>query len=67
LFAGFVLPFILFPVLRHAVGLARSDAASVAAHYGSVSVVTFAIATAYLQQRGIAAESFKPVLLGGMI
>ena len=64
--AGFVLPFILFPVLRHVVGLARSDAASVAAHYGSVSVVTFAIATAYLQQRGIAAESFMPVLLALM-
>lgn len=66
LFAGFALPFILFPVLRHAVGLARSDAASVAAHYGSVSVVTFAIATAYLQQRGIPAESFMPVLLALM-
>ena len=65
-FAGFVLPFVLFPVLRHAVGLARSDAASVAAHYGSVSVVTFAIATAYLQQRGIPAESFMPVLLALM-
>jgi hypothetical protein len=48
------------------VGLARSDAASVAAHYGSVSVVTFAIATAYLQQRGIPAESFMPVLLALM-
>ncbi len=66
LFVGFVLPFILFPVLRHAVGLVRSDAASVAAHYGSVSVVTFAIATAYLQQRGIPAESFMPVLLALM-
>ncbi len=65
-FAVFVPPFILFPVLRHAVGLARSDAASVAAHYGSVSVVTFAIATAYLQQRGIPAESFMPVLLALM-
>lgn len=64
--AGFVLPFLLFPVLRHAVGLARPDAASVAAHYGSVSVVTFAIASAYLQQRGIAAESFMPVLLALM-
>jgi len=65
-FAGFALPFILFPVLRHAVGLARADAASVAAHYGSVSVVTFAIATAYLQQRSIPAESFMPVLLALM-
>lgn len=65
-FAGFALPFILFPVLRHVVSLARSDAASVAAHYGSVSVVTFAIATAYLQQRGIPTESFMPVLLALM-
>jgi hypothetical protein len=64
--AGFVLPFLLFPVLRHAVGLSRVDAASVAAHYGSVSVVTFAIASAYLQQRGVAAESFMPVLLALM-
>lgn len=65
-FAGFVLPFLLFPVLRHVVGLTRADAASVAAHYGSVSVVTFAIATAYLQQRGIPVESFMPVLLALM-
>lgn len=65
-FAGFALPFVLFPLLRNAVGLGRADAASVAAHYGSVSVVTFAIATAYLQQRGIPAESFMPVLLALM-
>ena len=64
-FAGFALPFILFPVLRHVVGLARSDAASVAAHYGSVSVVTFAIATAYLQQRvGIPAPRIAQVFNG---
>lgn len=64
--AGFALPFMLFPALRHVVGLTRTDASSVAAHYGSVSVVTFAIATAYLQQRGIPAESFMPVLLALM-
>lgn len=66
MFAGFALPFLLFPALRMMVGLSRVDAASVAAHYGSVSVVTFAIATAYLQQRGVAAESFMPVLLALM-
>lgn len=66
MFSGFALPFLLFPALRHLVGLGRADAASVAAHYGSVSVVTFAIATAYLQQRGIPAESFMPVLLALM-
>ncbi len=63
---GFALPFILFPLLRRLAGLSRADAASVAAHYGSVSVVTFAIASAYLERRGIAAESFMPVLLALM-
>ncbi len=63
---GFALPFILFPLLRRLAGLSRADAASVAAHYGSVSVVTFAIASAYLERRGITAESFMPVLLALM-
>lgn len=64
--AGFAMPFMLFPLLLHGVGLKRADAASVAAHYGSVSVVTFAIGSAYLQQRGITYESFLPVLLALM-
>jgi hypothetical protein len=63
---GFVLPFLLFPLLRRLAGLSRADAASVAAHYGSVSVVTFAIAAAYLERSGVAAESFMPVLLALM-
>lgn len=63
---GFAVPFLVFPLLRHVVGLVRADAASVAAHYGSVSVVTFAIAGAYLDRRGITAESFMPVLLALM-
>lgn len=65
-FAGFAVPFLLFPALLDGVGLKRADAASVAAHYGSVSVVTFAIGSAFLQQRGIAYESFLPVLLALM-
>ncbi len=63
---GFAVPFLVFPLLRRLVGLAQADAASVAAHYGSVSVVTFAIAGAYLERRGITAESFMPVLLALM-
>jgi hypothetical protein len=65
-FAGFALPFLLFPLLLHGVRLKRADAASVAAHYGSVSVVTFAIGSAFLQQRAIPYESFMPVLLALM-
>lgn len=53
---GFAIPFALFPALR-ALKLAGADAAAVAAHYGSVSVVTFAVATAALTRSGIAYES----------
>jgi len=53
---GFAIPFVLFPLLRM-LKLAGPDAASVAAHYGSVSVVTFAVATAALARAGIAYES----------
>jgi hypothetical protein len=53
---GFAIPFALFPLLR-ALKLSGADAASVAAHYGSVSVVTFAVASAALARAGIEAES----------
>ena len=54
---GLTIPLLLYPVLRRLVRLNGFDAASVAAHYGSVSVVTFAVASAYLMQRNIAFES----------
>lgn len=53
---GFAIPFALYPPLR-ALRLAPADAASVAAHYGSVSVVTFAVAVAALARAGIEHES----------
>jgi hypothetical protein len=53
---GFVIPFLLFPLAR-ALRLNGPDAASLVAHYGSVSVVTFAVATAALAREGIAYES----------
>ena len=54
---GLVIPLLLYPVLRRLVGLNGFDAASVAAHYGSVSVVTFAVASAYLTYRNIEFEA----------
>ena len=45
---GTVLTLIAYPLLRFAGRLARADAAAIAAHYGSVSVGTFAVAVAYL-------------------
>ncbi len=53
---GFAIPFLLVPVLRR-LGLSAVDSASLAAHYGSVSVVTFAVASSYLAKRGVPLES----------
>ncbi len=53
---GFAIPFLLFPLAR-VLRLSRPDAASLAAHYGSVSVVTFAVATATLTRQGVSYES----------
>ena len=52
---GATIPFALVSVLKR-VGLNGVDSAAVAAHYGSVSVVTFAVASAYLQRKQIAFE-----------
>ncbi|SFC01657.1 hypothetical protein SAMN05660443_1152 [Marinospirillum celere] len=44
---GFIIPLILIPLLRLLVGLNSANAISLAAHYGSVSAGTFAVALAY--------------------
>ena len=53
---GFAIPFVLYPVLR-ALRLAPADAAALGAHYGSVSVVTFAVASAALVRAGLPHEA----------
>jgi uncharacterized protein len=60
---GLVIPLIAFPVLRALGRLPRADAASIAAHYGSVSVVTFAVGQNYLHAKGIAFEAHMPLIL----
>jgi hypothetical protein len=60
---GLVIPLIAFPVLRGLGRLPRADAASIAAHYGSVSVVTFAVGQNYLNARGIRFEAHMPLIL----
>jgi len=62
---GFVIPFALVPLLGR-FGFNRVDSASLAAHYGSVSVVTFAVAAAYLERSGIAHESHAALWLALM-
>ncbi len=60
---GLLIPLIAFPVLRGLGRLPRADAASIAAHYGSVSVVTFAVGQNYLHAKGIGFEAHMPLIL----
>lgn len=60
---GFFLTLIAFPILRKLGRLQRADAASIAAHYGSVSVGTYAVAVAYLGSRQVSFEEHMPLLL----
>ena len=60
---GLVIPLIAFPILRGVGRLARADAASMAAHYGSVSVVTFAVGLNFLNEAGTAYEAYMPLFL----
>lgn len=46
---GSLIPFVLYPLLRKAVQLSQANAASVAAHYGSASAGTFAVALAFTE------------------
>lgn len=63
LLLGVALTLVAFAVLRGAGRLSRVDSAAVAAHYGSVSVGTFAVGVAYLAREGIPAEPVMPLLL----
>lgn len=60
---GLVLPLIAYPLLRHAGRFQRPDAASIAAHYGSVSVGTYAVAVAYLASQNVAFEEYMPLFV----
>lgn len=60
---GLIIPLIAYPLLRYAGKLPQPDAASIAAHYGSVSVVTFAVASAYLTRLGVDYEGLLTVFL----
>ncbi|WP_019481315.1 MULTISPECIES: sodium-dependent bicarbonate transport family permease [unclassified Arthrobacter] len=60
---GFLLSLVAFPTLRYLGRFNRADSASIAAHYGSVSVGTYAVAVAYLGSREIAFEEHMPLLL----
>ena len=60
---GALIPLVAFPILRGVGKLSRADAGSIAAHYGSVSVVTFAVGSTYLARLGVAVEGYMTVFL----
>ncbi len=61
-----VIPLWSYAALRKLGRLSAVDAAAVAAHYGSVSVVTFSAALAFLEGLSVAYEPFLPALLAIM-
>lgn len=61
--ASMLIPIIGYPVLRFLGKLSHYDAASIAAHYGSVSVVTYSVAVATLIERDWAHDGYMVVYL----
>ncbi len=60
------IPIWLYYVLRKIASFNVPDSAAIAAHYGSVSVVTFTQATLFLESRGVAFEGYLPGVLALM-
>ena len=63
---SFLLPLPAFALLRSVGGLSRVNAAAVAAHYGSVSLVTFVTAEQMLTGIGLPAAGFMVAVLALM-
>lgn len=63
---SFVLPLIAFALLRFMSKLSHLDAAAVAAHYGSISIVTFVAGTSVLESAGIAFEGYMVAVAAAM-
>ncbi|KAF0098512.1 MAG: hypothetical protein FD187_2601 [bacterium] len=60
---GALIPLVAFPVLRYLGRMNRADSASIAAHYGSVSVVTFSVGITLLGQEKLDFEGYLIVFL----
>lgn len=61
-----LLPLVAFGLLKTMTGMSRLDAAAVAAHYGSISIVTFVAATSVLEGRGIPSEGYMVAVAAAM-
>jgi hypothetical protein len=63
---GALIPLWTYPVLRFAGRLPAADAASMAAHYGSVSAVTYTVAVNFLKEAGQPHEAYTAAFLAVM-
>ncbi len=55
---SFCLPLLAFTLLRRMTGLDRVNAAATAAHYGSISIVTFVAATEAIRLTGVSSSGY---------
>jgi uncharacterized protein len=63
LFLGALTPVIAYNVLRRLGKMDRVNSAAIAAHYGSVSAVTFIVAITFAGMTGMPAEGYLPALV----
>ncbi len=63
LLLGISIPFVAFAVARRSLRFGNDDAGSLAAHYGSVSVVTFTAAITLFEARAVPVEGFLRTLI----
>jgi hypothetical protein len=63
---SFLTPFLGVLLLRYTTRLGRLDAAAVAAHYGSVSVVTFSYAVSYMEAHHYSYQGYIVTLMALM-
>jgi uncharacterized protein len=63
LFLGALTPVIAYNVLRRLGRMDRVNSAAIAAHYGSVSAVTFIVAITFAGMTGMPAEGYLPALV----
>ena len=60
---GLLLPLVAYPLLRYLGQLDKINAGAIAAHYGSVSVATYAVAVALLEANNIKYEAYFPLFV----
>jgi len=63
---SFGIPFVAFGLMKIMTRLSVTDAAAVAAHYGSISIVTFVTATSVVQAAGLQAEGYMVAVAAAM-